>query len=119
MILKFCSIPKRKQDILAHLGLKPVYMNFKRHIQPLVEQGSLEMTIPDKPRSPKQRYRTTDLGRKVLAPWSGGKTKSPSPLVPARRTRLRRNASCRQASSLAGGGEGGGEGERRERYGEN
>ncbi|MDI7261160.1 MAG: hypothetical protein QME90_14735 [Thermodesulfobacteriota bacterium] len=72
-ILKFCSTPKRKQDILAHLGLKPVYMNFKRHIQPLVEQGFHEMTFPDKPRSPKQRYRTTDLGRKVLDQWSGGK----------------------------------------------
>jgi hypothetical protein len=33
----------------------------------MVEQGFLEMTIPDKPRSSKQRYRTTDLGRKVLA----------------------------------------------------
>jgi ATP-dependent DNA helicase RecG len=72
-ILKFCSTPKRKQDILAHLGLKPVYMNFKRHIQPLVEQWFLEMTFPDKPRSPKQSYRTTDLGRKVLDQWSGGK----------------------------------------------
>ena len=72
-ILKFCSTPKRKQDILAHLGLKPVYMNFKRHIQPLVEQWFLEMTFPDKPRSPKQSYRTTDLGRKVLDQWRGGK----------------------------------------------
>jgi ATP-dependent DNA helicase RecG len=72
-ILKFCSTPKRKQDILAHLGLKPVYMNFKRHIQPLVEQWFLEMTFPDKPRSPKQSYRTTDLGRKVLDQWRGRK----------------------------------------------
>ena len=71
-ILKFCSTPKRKQDILAHLGLKPVYMNFKRHIQPLVEQWFIEMTFPDKPRSPKQRYRTTNLGHKVLDQWSGG-----------------------------------------------
>ena len=66
-ILKFCSTPKQKQEILARLRLSPVYLNFKRHIQPLVEQGFLEMTIPDKPRSSKQRYRTTDLGRKVLA----------------------------------------------------
>ena len=67
MILKFCSTPRRKQEILAHLGLRPVYLNFKRHIQPLVEQGFLEMTIPDKPRSSKQRYRTTHLGHKALA----------------------------------------------------
>lgn len=67
MILKFCSTPRRKQEILAHLGLRPVYLNFKRHIQPLVEQGFLEMTIPDKPRSSKQCYRTTNLGHKALA----------------------------------------------------
>src|SRR4030042_3736372 len=53
-ILKFCSTPKRKQDILAHLELKPVYMNFKRHIQPLVEQWFIEMTFPAKPRRPTQ-----------------------------------------------------------------
>jgi len=68
-ILEFCSMPRRKQEILAHLGLRPVYLNFKRHIQPLVEQGFLEMTISDKPRSSKQCYRTTDLGHKVLAQW--------------------------------------------------
>ena len=72
-ILKFCSAPKQKQEILARLRLSPVYLNFKRHIQPLVEQGFLEMTIPDKPRSSKQRYRTTDLGRKILDQWNGRK----------------------------------------------
>jgi len=29
----------------------------------------MEMTIPGKPRSSKQRYRTTDLGLKVLSKW--------------------------------------------------
>ncbi len=71
-ILKFCLTPKQKQEILAHLGLRSVYLNFKRHIQPLVKQGLLEMTIPEKPRSSKQRYLTTDLGRKVLVKRSGG-----------------------------------------------
>lgn len=70
-ILKFCSTPKQKQEILAQLGLRSVYLNFKRHNQPLVEKGSLEMTIPDKPRSSKQGYRTTDLGCKVLDQKNG------------------------------------------------
>ena len=36
-------------------------------IRPLLEAGFLEMTIPDKPRSSKQRYRTTEAGKKVLS----------------------------------------------------
>jgi ATP-dependent DNA helicase RecG len=35
-------------------------------LNPLIEAGFIEMTVPDKPRSPKQRYRTTSAGRKVL-----------------------------------------------------
>lgn len=35
-------------------------------VRPLLEAGYLEMTIPAKPRSSKQRYRTTEAGRRVL-----------------------------------------------------
>ena len=37
-------------------------------LKPLLADGLLEMTIPDKPTSSKQRYRTTDKGRNLLAP---------------------------------------------------
>ena len=36
-------------------------------LKPLLESGWLEMTIPDKPRSSKQRYRTTEAGLRALA----------------------------------------------------
>ncbi|MBL8470153.1 MAG: hypothetical protein KF778_02850 [Rhodocyclaceae bacterium] len=36
-------------------------------LNPLLAEGLLEMTIPDKPTSSKQRYRTTDKGRARLA----------------------------------------------------
>ena len=35
-------------------------------LNPFVRAGILEMTIPSKPHSPKQRYRTTPLGRRIL-----------------------------------------------------
>lgn len=35
-------------------------------VRPLLEVGYLEMTIPDKPRSSKQRYQTTEAGRRLL-----------------------------------------------------
>jgi ATP-dependent DNA helicase RecG len=37
------------------------------HLNPLLVAGLVEMTIPDKPRSSKQRYRITEKGREVLA----------------------------------------------------
>jgi hypothetical protein len=35
-------------------------------VAPLLDAGLLEMTIPDKPRSSKQQYRTTEAGRVAL-----------------------------------------------------
>ena len=35
-------------------------------LDPLIAAGLLEMTIPDKPRSSKQRYRLTERGRQYL-----------------------------------------------------
>lgn len=35
-------------------------------LNPLIDAGLLEMTIPDKPRSSKQRYRTTVAGLMLL-----------------------------------------------------
>ena len=36
-------------------------------LKPLIDTGWLEMTIPDKPTSSKQKYRLTDKGRDILA----------------------------------------------------
>ena len=36
-------------------------------LRPLLDAGLIEMTIPDRPRSSKQRYRLTDAGRGWLS----------------------------------------------------
>jgi hypothetical protein len=39
----------------------------KEYLQPALGLDLIEMTIPDKPNSSKQRYRLTDLGKKLQA----------------------------------------------------
>ena len=41
-------------------------------LRPLLEAGWIEMTVPDRPTSRNQRYRTTAAGREVLAGAEGG-----------------------------------------------
>jgi predicted transcriptional regulator len=38
---------------------------FRRNIEPLIEDGLIEMTVPDKPNSRLQKYKLTDRGRKA------------------------------------------------------
>jgi ATP-dependent DNA helicase RecG len=50
-------------EIMAKLGLKDE-KHFRRHYQQAgISWGVIEMTIPAKPQSSKQRYRLTDLGK--------------------------------------------------------
>ncbi len=38
----------------------------KQILKPLIDAGWLEMTVPDKPTSSKQKYRLTEKGRNLL-----------------------------------------------------
>ena len=69
-ILELCVEQQTMRIIGEAIGIRK-RDNLKPHLEKLMKTGLLEMTIPDKPRSSKQRYRTTDLGHKVLAQWSG------------------------------------------------
>ena len=65
-ISDFCKKPKSRKEILDYLELSNRSSNFKDNIKPAIEAGLLEMTIPNKPNSPNQRYRTTEKGIQLL-----------------------------------------------------
>lgn len=54
-ILEFCAVPRSREELQKFTGFT-WYYTFKKIIQPLVESGVLKMTIPDKPKSSKQRF---------------------------------------------------------------
>jgi ATP-dependent DNA helicase RecG len=66
-LMKECADePQNTPNLLNTFGYKTRPGGFKVALSRLLALGFLEMTIPDKPRSKKQRYRTTTAGRAVL-----------------------------------------------------
>ena len=55
-VLAFCEHPKSLTEIMAHWGLKHRNNTKSRYVDPLIENGFLEMTIPEKPNSRNQKY---------------------------------------------------------------
>ncbi len=56
-IINFCSIPRSAQEIMDRLGIQNQSRSRKRYIQKMIEDGQLEMTIPENPNDPNQKYR--------------------------------------------------------------
>lgn len=58
LILEFCNEPKSVKEIMEYIGLRhrPTFMY--DYLNPLLEKGKLQMTIPDKPKSRNQKYVT-------------------------------------------------------------
>lgn len=54
----FCRIPRTRQEIAQHLGIKTIYYVMQHYVQPLIDSGVLAMTAPERPSSKKQRFYT-------------------------------------------------------------
>jgi hypothetical protein len=54
-----------RQEIQDRLGLIHRENFRSNYLKPALEQGFIEMTIPDKPNSSLQRYRLTTLGKQL------------------------------------------------------
>ena len=65
-ILKECKQPRFREELMHILDLSDREHFRKTYLVPLLEGGWIEMTIPEKPRSIKQRYKTTEEGKKIL-----------------------------------------------------
>ena len=77
-LLRHCASQHRsKRELPATLGLRNAYMNYRRLIVPLLEQGLIAMTLPDKPSSRLQRYRLTSQGHVLLDGMAATKTSRP------------------------------------------
>ena len=77
-LLAVMSGDMRRLDIQAALKLKHEDHFRAAYLIPAMDGGFIEMTIPDKPKSSKQKYRLTDKGKKWVeqnqAETAGGKT---------------------------------------------
>ena len=55
-ILNFCKEAKTLKEITSNLGFKDISTFKKNYINPLLEKGNLQLTIPDQPKNRNQKY---------------------------------------------------------------
>ena len=55
-IIEFCNTPRSTSEIMDHLGLKHREYFRSEILQPMLTEGILAQTMPDTPKSPKQKY---------------------------------------------------------------
>ncbi|WP_197911855.1 Fic family protein [Kineobactrum salinum] len=61
--------PLGTRALLGELGLNHRPTLIQNYLQPALDNGLVEMTQPDSPRSPTQKYRLTEKGRHTLAQY--------------------------------------------------
>ena len=62
-VLNLCKSAPKLTDLMEAFSWSDRTKFRNKYLNPLIGEGLLEMTIPDKPKSSLQRYRTTEKGR--------------------------------------------------------
>lgn len=55
-IVEFCAIPRTREELANRFSNMTISYFMSRHLKPLIDAGSIHLTIPDKPKSKYQRY---------------------------------------------------------------
>lgn len=55
-LVEFCKTPRTRKELAAFLGLNSVTYAISKYVQPLIDKGTIKLSIPDYPSSPKQKY---------------------------------------------------------------
>lgn len=66
-ILEFCKVAKSTSEIMIFLNLTHREYFRSEVLTPVIQRGLLGLTIPDKPKSPTQKYKTTEEGNIYIA----------------------------------------------------
>lgn len=56
LIIQYCKEPRTSQEIMNYLKLKNKEYFRKEILKPLINNNIIMLAIPDKPKSPKQKY---------------------------------------------------------------
>ncbi len=65
-LLQVLTYAMSREQLQRQLGLADRKSFRQAYLQPALEQGLIEMTLPDKPQSKLQQYRITSIGKAVL-----------------------------------------------------
>ena len=66
LVLNVAADPQPIHALMEHSNRTNRTKFRNQVLRPLLDAGLVAMTIPDKPRSSQQRYRTTEAGEKIL-----------------------------------------------------
>ena len=65
-ILNFCKKPKSRKEIQDYFSAFSKSYIIAKYINPLIKEGKLSLTIPDKPSSKNQKYITKSVKRRKI-----------------------------------------------------